>query len=201
MRAPITASEYETYDEKIRAQAEVLTSLLSAGLHTRDEADKAVAALRKLQAEVVGQITSARKDLSLIADETATKAAALLSEKFVQANKAADQAARQYKSAARMLGLKTFAVLVASLVAIGATTWLVVGPLLPSQAELAFRRAQIAEMKTEVAELERRGVNLEWEDCPSGVLSRPKLCFRTDGVTFKAQDGSGRSYAIPLSAH
>lgn len=176
MRAPITASEYDTYDEKIRAQAEVLTSLLSAGLHTQDEADKAVAALRKLQAEVVGQITSARKDLSLIADQTATKAAALLSEKFDQANKAADQAARQYKSAACMLGLKTFAALVVSLAAICATAWFLASPLLPSQAELAFRRAQIAEMKTEAAELERRGVSLEWKDCRSGLLSRPKPC-------------------------
>jgi len=200
MRAPITASEYETYDEKIRAQAEVLTSLLSAGLHTQDEADKAVAALRKLQAEVVGQITSARKDLSLIADQTATKASALLSEKFNLANKAADQAARQYKSAARMLGLKTFAVLVVSLAAICATAWFLASPLLPSQAELEFRRTQIAEMKIEAAKLERRGINLEWENCPSGVLSRQKLCFRTDGVTYEAKDGSGRTYAIPHSA-
>lgn len=198
MRAPITASEYESYDEKIRAQAEVLTSLLSAGLHTQDEADKAVAALRKLQAEVVAQIISARKDLSLIADETATKAAALLSEKFVQANKAADQAARQYKSAARMLGLKTFAVLVVSLVAIGATAWLLVGPLLPSQAELAFRRAQIAEMKTKAAELERRGVNLEWHTCIVGTLKREKPCFRSDGEIYGPNDQS-RSYAVPYS--
>ncbi|MCQ4313710.1 hypothetical protein NAV33_17705 [Pseudomonas stutzeri] len=198
MRAPITASEYETYDEKIRAQAEVLTSLLSAGLNTQDEADKAVAALRKLQAEVVGQITSARKDLSLIADETATKAAALLSEKFVQANKAADQAARQYKSVARMLGLKTFAVLVVSLVAIGATAWLLVGPLLPSQAELAFRRAQIAEMETKAAKLERRGVNLEWSTCTVGILKREKPCFRSDGETYEPADRSS-SYAVPYS--
>ena len=199
MRAPITASEYETYDEKIRAQAEVLTSLLSAGLHTQDEADKAVAALRKLQAEVVGQITSARKDLSLIADETATKAAALLSEKFVQANKAADQAARQYKSAARTLGLKTFAVLVVSLVAIGVTAWLLVGPLLPSQAELAFRRAQIAEMETKAAELERRGVNLEWATCEVGILKRLKPCFRSDGEIY-GPDVRSNFYAVPHSA-
>ncbi len=124
----------------------------------------------------------------------------MLSEKFVQANKAADQAARQYKSAARMLGLKTFAVLVVSLVAIGATAWLLVGPLLPSQAELAFRRAQIAEMEAKATVLARKGVNLEWDNCESGVLNRLKPCFRTDGATYTAQDGSGRSYAVPYSA-
>lgn len=193
----MNASEYAAYDEKIRGQAEVLTSLLAAGLQTKEDVEKAVVALRRFQLVVEGQITSARKDLSLIADETASKAAALLSEKFDQANKAADHAARQYKSAARMLGLKTFAVLVVSLVAIGAIVWLLAGPMLPSQAELAFRRTQIAEMETKAAELERRGVNLEWIDCPSGVLDRMKPCFRTDGVTYEAKDGSGRTYAIP----
>ncbi|HHN2637174.1 TPA: hypothetical protein ACRNZD_006752, partial [Pseudomonas aeruginosa] len=125
----MNASDYATYDEKIRRQAEVLTSLLTAGLRTKQDVEKAVVALREFQIEVEGQITSARQDLSGIAEETATQAAALLSDKFVQANKAADHAAKQYQSAARMLGLKTFAVLVVSLVAIGATTWLLVGPL------------------------------------------------------------------------
>ena len=199
MSPPTTAREYETYDEKIRTQAEVLTSLLTAGMRTKDDADEAVAALRKLQTEVVEQITSARNDLSLIADETATKAAALLSEKFNQANEAADKTARQYKSAGRMLGLKTFAVLVVSLLAICATAWLLAGPLLPSQAELAFRRTQIAEMETKAAELERRGVNLEWSTCSVGILKRDKPCFRSDGQTYGPEDRSS-SYAVPYSA-
>lgn len=45
MTTLVTAREYESYDEKIRAQAEMLTSLLSAGLQTQDAADKAVLAL------------------------------------------------------------------------------------------------------------------------------------------------------------
>lgn len=196
----MNASDYATYDEKIRAQAEVLTSLLTAGLRTKQDVEKAVVALGEFQTVVEGQITSARQDLSHIADKTATQAAALLSDKFVQANNAADHAAKQYKSAARMLGLKTFAVLVVSLAAIGVTAWLLVGPLLPSQAELAFRRAQIAEMEAKATVLARKGVNLEWDNCESRGLNRLKPCFRTDGATYTAQDGSGRSYAVPYSA-
>ncbi|MGE4408770.1 hypothetical protein, partial [Pseudomonas sp.] len=140
----------------------------------------------------------ARKDLSLIADETATKAAALLSEKFVQANKAADQAARQYKSAARMLGLKTFALLFAFLAAIGAIAWILVGPLLPSYAELTLRRSQIAEMETKAAELERKGVKLEWGTCTVGALKSDKPCIRSDGEIYGPDDRS-ISYAVPYS--
>lgn len=195
----MNASDYATYDEKIRGQAEVLTSLLTAGLRTKQDVEKAVVALREFQTVAEDQITSARQDLSRIADKTATQAAALLSDKFVQANKAADHAAKQYQSAARMLGLKTFAVLVVSLVAIGATAWLLVGPLLPSQAELAFRRAQIAEMETKAAKLERRGVNLEWSTCTVGVLKREKPCFRSDGETYVPADRSS-FYAVPYSA-
>jgi|GEM_PF-6228593 len=195
----MNASEYATYDEKIRGQAEVLTSLLTAGLRTKEDVEKAVVALREFQIEIEGQITSARQDLSGIAEETATQAAALLSDKFVQANEAADHAAKQYQSAARMLGLKTFAVLVVSLVAIGATIWLLVGPLLPSQAELAFRRAQIAEMETKAAKLERRGVNLEWGTCEVGILKRLKPCFRSDGKIY-GPDAQSNFYAVPHSA-
>lgn len=197
MSKPIIAPEYETYDEKIRAQAEVLTSLLSAGLQTQEDADKAVAALKKLQVEVVGQISSATQDLSLIANKTATKAAALLCEKFDQADKAAERATTHYKKAGRMLCLKTFAVLVVSLVAICATAWFLVSPLLPSQAELAFRRTQISEMEAKASMLARKGVNLEWSSCDTGTLKRSKPCFRSDGDTYTAQDGSGRHYAVP----
>jgi len=36
----MNASEYATYDEKIRGQAEVLTSLLTAGLRTKEDVEK-----------------------------------------------------------------------------------------------------------------------------------------------------------------
>jgi len=195
----MNAIDYAAYDEKIRGQAEVLTSLLTAGLRTKQDVEKAVVALGEFQTVVEGQITSARQDLSLIADKTATQAAALLSDKFVQANKAADHATKQYKSAARMLGLKTFAILVVSLAAIAVTAWLLVSPLLPSQAELAFRRGQIAEMETKAAELERRGVNLEWGTCEVGILKRHKPCFRSDGKVY-GPDVRSNFYAVPHSS-
>nr|WP_202033017.1 hypothetical protein [Pseudomonas aeruginosa] len=61
----MNASDYATYDEKIRRQAEVLTSLLTAGLRTKQDVEKAVVALREFQIEVEGQITSARQDLRI----------------------------------------------------------------------------------------------------------------------------------------
>lgn len=196
MTTPITAREYETYDEKIRAQAEMLTSLLSAGLQTQDATDKAVSALTTLQEEVLTQISAARRDVSLIADKTATQAAELLTDKFAQANDEADKAAKRYKNAGRMLGLKTFALLVGSLAVICTGAWFLASPLLPSHEELEFRRAQIAEMEAKAAMLAREGVNLEWATCETKILKRIKPCFRTDGKIY----GTDRQYAIPYSS-
>ncbi len=194
MTTSTTASEYETYDEKIRAQAEMLTSLLSAGLQTQDAADQAVSALSTLQKEVLTQILVARNDLSHIADKTATRAAALLIEKFDQANDAADKAARRYENAGHMLGLKTFAFFVGSLAIICTGAWFLASPLLPSHEELKFRRTLIAEMEAKAAMLAHKGVNLEWSECAK------KPCFRINKITYTATDGSGRHYAIPYSA-
>lgn len=199
MTTPITAREYGTYDEKIRAQAEMLTSLLSVGLQTQDAADKAVSALSTLQKEVLTQISAAKKDLSLIADATATQAAALLTGKFDRANDAAGEAAKRYEDAGRMLGLKTFAVLVASLSVICTAAWFLASPLLPSREELEFRRAQIAEMEAKAAMLAREGVNLEWTNCKTGLLERTKPCFRTNGETYTIE-GTERHYAVPYSS-
>lgn len=199
MTTSITAREYETYDEKIRVQAEMLTSLLSAGLQTQDAADKAVSALSTLQKEVLAQISAANKDLSLIADATATKAAALLAEKFDRANDAAGEAATRYENAGRMLGLKTFATLVTSLAVICTAAWFLASPMLPSREELEFRRAQIAEMEAKAAMLARKGVNLEWTNCKTGSLERTKPCFRTNGEKYTIE-GTDRHYAVPYSS-
>lgn len=196
MTTLLTAREYESYDEKIRAQAEMLTSLLSAGLQTQDAVDQAVLALSRLQQEVQRQITAARDDLSTLADATATEAAKLLTEKFDRANEAAAVATKRYEKAGRLLGLKTFVTLVGSLVVIGATAWFLVSPLLPSHEEIEFRRRQIAEMEAKATVLARKGVNLDWTQCKTGPLNRTKLCFRSDGEIY-TREGTDQHYAVP----
>ncbi|PVZ41039.1 hypothetical protein [Pseudomonas sp. CC120222-01a] len=196
MTTLVTAREYESYDEKIRAQAEMLTSLLSAGLQTQDAADKAVLALSRLQQEVHRQISSARNDLSNLADATATEAAKLLTEKFDQANEAAAVATKRYEKAGRLLGVKTFVTLVGALAVIGAAAWFLASPLLPSHEEIEFRRRQIAEMEAKAAVLAKKGVNLDWDQCKTGLLNRTKLCFRSDGEIY-TREGTDQHYAVP----
>ena len=199
MTTPMTAAEYETYDEKIRTQAEVLTSLLSAGLQTQDACDAAVRALGNLEQEVQKQLSIARKDLSVLADATATRAATLLAEKFEAADVAAAKAAKRYQQAGRLLGLKTVAVMIGALAVLCAAAWLWVAPLLPSQAEIEFRRAQIVEMEAKAAALARKGVNLEWVDCTVGRLKRTRPCLRSDGMDYSSP-GSDLHYAVPYSS-
>lgn len=196
MTTLVTAQEYESYDEKIRAQAEMLTSLLSAGLQTQDAADKAVLALSRLQQEVHRQISSARNDLCTLADATATEAAKLLTEKFDRANEAAAVATKRYEKAGRLLGVKTFVTLVGALAVIGAAAWFLASPLLPSHEEIEFRRRQIAEMEAKAAVLAKKGVNLDWDQCKTGLLNRTKLCFRSDGEIY-TREGTDQHYAVP----
>lgn len=192
MTALVTASEYQAYDEKIREQVEILNSLLSAGIKTEEAADAAVAALDTLRLEVLDSISTATKNISSLADKTATEAARLLGEKFEQANQAADSAAEQYRKAGRWLGLKTFTVLFVSLGIVGFVAWLLVSPLLPSYEELSSRRAEIADMEARADELARRGVHLEWETCDR------KMCFKTDGAKF-TDKRTGDTFAVPYS--
>ncbi|UQI28545.1 hypothetical protein M3M50_16340 [Pseudomonas bijieensis] len=196
MTTSVTARDDESYDEKIRTQAEMLTSLLSAGLQTQDAVDKAVLALSRLQQEVHRQISTARNDLSTLADATATQAAKLLTEKFDRANEAAAMAAKRYEKAGRLLGLKTFVTLVGSLVVLGASAWFLVAPMLPSHEEIEFRRRQIAEMETKAAALARKGVNLDWTQCETGPLKKIRLCFRSDGEIYTMK-GTDQHYAVP----
>lgn len=202
MTAPVTASEYKTYDEKIRAQAEILTSLLSAGIQNQEAADKAVAALNllrtELQRSVSAMTVSVTSQISSLAEGTATEAARLLGQKFEQANQAADAAARRYQKAGRWLGFKTFMVLFISLGMVGLATWLLASPLLPSYGELASRRAEIADMETIAEELARKGVHLEWTTCNRSFRSST-MCFRSDGETYTAKE-TGETYAVPYSA-
>lgn len=187
-----------TYDEKIRTQAEMLTSLLSAGLQTQEAADKAVSALIELQREVGQQIYAAKKSLPALADLTATETAKLLAERFTQANEAAEQAAKQYEKAGRFLGLKTFMTLLGSLTVICTAAWLLAGPLLPSHEEMEFRRNQIAEMEARAQILAKKGVSLSWRECDTGYLSK-HLCFRSDGKIYTVP-GTDQHYAVPYGS-
>jgi hypothetical protein len=132
------------------------------------------------------------------ADGMATKAAELLQKKFTQADAAADAAARRYLQAGRWLGIKTFLVLFACLVALVLGGWLIAAPLLPTFEELQKRRDEIAALTALAQDLEKKGVNLKWTYCEDGNKSKV-MCFRTDGQTYTDRE-SGATYGSPYRA-
>ncbi|MNJ37888.1 hypothetical protein D3C77_327240 [compost metagenome] len=79
---------------------------------------------------------------------------------------------------------------------IGAAAWFLASPLLPSHEEIEFRRRQIAEMEAKAAVLAKKGVNLDWDQCKTGLLNRTKLCFRSDGEIY-TRKGTDQHYAVP----
>ncbi len=194
-----SAAEYKTYDEMIRAQAEIVSTILTTGIENQEAADKAFKALDRLRSEVTQNVSALATNVTLqigsSAETTAKKAAELLHEKFIEADAAAEAAAKRYRTAGRWLSLKLFMGLIIFLMALGLAAWLLVLPLLPSFEELQMRRDEISTLNARVADLEKKGIHLEWSTCLD-KSNRPLLCFRTTGQQY-GDSKNGESYAIP----
>jgi len=192
-------ADFGYYDKTIRAQVEIIASLLAASTQNNNDAKKAVAALENLRIRLTEDVSAmsdnVQATVAQAADGTATKAAELLQKKFTQADAAADAAAHRYLQAARWLGIKTFLVLLACLGAMVLGGWLIAAPLLPTFEELQKRRDEIAGLTALAQGLEKKGVNLEWTYCEGRNKSKV-MCFRTDGQTYTDHE-SGATYASP----
>lgn len=195
-------ADFGYYDKAIRAQVEIIASLLAVSSQNNNDAKKAVSALESLRIRLTEDVSAMRDNVQATvaqaADGTATKAAELLQKKFMQADAAADAAARRYLHAGRWLGIKTFLVLLACLVALVLGGWLIAAPLLPTFEELQKRRDEIAALTALAQDLEKKGVNLKWTYCEDGNKSKV-MCFRTDGQTYTDRK-SGATYASPYRA-
>lgn len=194
--------DFEYYDKAIRAQVEIVASLLNVSTQNNNDTKKAVAALENLRLRLTQDVSTmtgnVQATVAQAADSTATKAAELLQKNFAQANAAADAAARRYLQAGRWLGIKTFLVLLACLAAILVGGWLMAAPLLPTFEELQKRRDEIASLTALAEDLEKKGVKLEWTHCSDRNKTKV-MCFRTDGQTYTAPK-SGATYASPYRA-
>lgn len=195
-------ADFKYYDETIRAQAEIIATLLTVCTQNTNDAKKAIAALEnsrtKLTEDVSTLTANVQAAIAQSADDTATRAAKLLQEKFMQADAAADAAARRYLQAGRWLGTKTFLLLLSCLAAIALAGWLIAAPLLPTFEELQKRRDDVASLTAHAEGLAKKGVNLEWTYCRD--QNQPKtMCFRTDGKGY-IDPKSGATYASPYHA-
>jgi hypothetical protein len=193
------AADYRYYDETIRAQAEIIATLLAASAQNHNDAKMAITALDdlriKLARDVSAMSENVRSTITNSADGTAKRAAKLLQEQFSQADAAADAAAQRYLSAGRWLGVKTFLTLLTCLAAAVLGAWLLASPLLPTFEELQARRDEIVALTARAEDMEKKGANLEWTYCENRN-GRKSLCFRTDGEQYSNKK-NGAFYSVP----
>lgn len=210
-----------THEQTIEELLDAAGKVLEATYEDEQRARQAIASLERLRTTVEEKVGALSRDtLKLIegaSDATATQAAKLLQEKFVEADVAAERARARYVGAAQGLGWRLFglAVLMQLLIFVGVSG--IVARTLPSQGEISARRqmleqlaqqisgeqSQIAELdlqiktkQRKVNDLDRRGARVEWTTCNDSEQSR--LCFRADEQAgeFKSGDGN-KAYRVP----
>lgn len=134
--------------------------------------------LNKLEADISNNINN-------FAENTANRAAKILSIKFEDANSAAQKATIKYQEAAKNLNLRNwlYIFILQLLLAVIFITSIIF--LVPSLDEIQHRRAELSTLNSQI-----KGSHLQWEQCGR------KKCFRTDerhngGQPYiKREDGS-----------
>jgi len=196
--------------------------ILEATYNDEETARKAIEALSTTRTRLERRIDELSREVTKAVDssvsKTATEAARLLTEKFKEADAAAERARDRYELAGRRITWKllSWAVVLQCLLLVGG--WLIVQRTLPSQSEIDSRyqvierlsqqasrlRTQIGNMQRDangltvkVAKLERRGGRLEIENCAeSGQPQR--LCVRTNESDSESPITIGeKTYRIP----
>lgn len=155
----------------------------------------------RLERDVSRLATDVREKIAESATKTAQRAAQLLRENFDEADDAARRAAQRHERAAGNLvwRIVLIALIVQAVVLIG--VWLLVRTTIPSREEIEARRAEVAQLRTQLEYLERKGARLELIDCID-ERKRLHLCFRTDernhqGAFRPEGVGKEKTYRIP----
>jgi len=184
------------FDEQVRRQLEIVSTLLGATTRNQKAAQDAIDALTRLQRLITSEMSAMTEDVARqinnSATLTATTAAQLLQEKFVQADKHAQKAAARYCKASRWLGVKIFVFLTGILAVVGIIGWLILQPMLPSAQDIQMRRDEVAALESQAARLSKQGASLEWSTC--GEKGRP--CVRIETQRYGPED---EQYGIPHS--
>lgn len=213
-----------THEQTVEALLDAAGKVLEATYEDEQRSRQAITSLERLRTTVEEKVgTLSRDTVKLIegsSEATATQAAKLLREKFVEADVAAEHARARYVRATHSLGWRLFglAVLVQLLIFVG--VWVIVARTLPSQDDIAARRQtlqelaqQISGQQSQAAELDRQikakqrkvndldrrggGARVEWTTC-SDSEQVSHLCFRTDDQAGDFTSGNGgKTFRVP----
>lgn len=163
----------------------------------------AIEALERTRALVERRLDDLKREtvrsIDASASTTAVQAAALLGEKFKEADEAASRAATRYANAEKTLGWKLLRITMLVQVTLFGGLWLLVQRTVPSYTEIEARRVEIQRLETQVTELERRGGGLDLATCTDS-RKRDHLCYRTnetiDDGPYSSR-GDGKTFRIP----
>lgn len=194
-------STSKDFDEQIRKQLDVVTTLLASGKRNQESTHQALEALDRMRSRVLSELSSmtsnVTKQIADASETTANEAARLLQIKFVEADAQAVAASARYKSAGRWLSAKVFAFITLVLAIAGITLWFIIKPMLPTAAEMQQRRDEIVAMESEVAALRKKGASLQWNICNTGKNGEvQKNCFRIDGHIYMSPNDD-KAYGVP----
>lgn len=211
-----------THEQTIEGLLDAAGKVLEATYEDEQRTRQAITSLERLRATVEEKIGALSRDTVKViegaSDTTATQAARLLQEKFVEADVAAERARARYVRATQGLAWRLFGLAVLMQLLIFAGVWVIVARTLPSRDEISGRRqvldqlaqqvsseqTQLAELdrqiktkQRKVSDLDRRGARVEWTTCTdSEQVSH--LCFRADEEVggIPSRDGD-KTYRVP----
>ena len=145
--------------DRVRAIVIAAQNILEAAEHDRVEAKQLLANLQALDEKVersLGQIPrTIGGSLSKLANATAELAAARLSEKFVDANKAARDATLLFEAASRKLTRKYWTVLTVSQTVFALVLTSAAFFFIPSKEEIASRKYELNELQRSIQVLKQ----------------------------------------------
>jgi hypothetical protein len=177
--------------------------VLEATYNDEKSARMAIEALERTRALVERRLDDLKREtvraIDASASTTATQAAALLREKFKDADEVANRAAKRYADAENTLGWKLLGIAMLVQATLLGGLWLLVQRTVPSYTEIEARRVEIQRLETQVTELERRGGGLYLTTCIDRS-KRTHLCYRTnetiDDGPYSSQ-ADGKTFRIP----
>jgi hypothetical protein len=185
----------------LRPVLDVLNKLIEKAYAEQDTAKLSSVQLNRTRI-ALEQCTQALVDevdrkLESSVEKTAQQAAELLKDKFEEADEAAAQAAKRYRSAALHVGWKLFAGLAAIQVVILCVGWFLIKQSFPTLEQIEQKRQEIAELNSTVYKLEKLGGKVKWSYCDDGKRSR--VCFQTDETSqYTWHSNDGHPYRVPL---
>lgn len=189
-------SKEQVHDRNFQALFGSARKILEAAEVNESESRRATGALRELQDNVEKKLSrleaGVKQSIESSAQSTASQAAELLSKRFIEADAAAQRAAKLYDTAAKKLDSRRWLYFLSAqatiltLVVVSLYLWV------PSLDEIKARRV-------EVMRLDELASRVEWSKCIVGN-GQTRNCIRTDESEHTDNFGDkkkGETYRIP----